>query len=258
MKHEYYPSVVIIGRPNVGKSTLFNMIIKQNVSIVEETPGVTRDRIIRTVAWGDQVFDLVDTGGIGTTDEEALAQAITFQIKAGIEIADIIIFMVDIQTGIQVIETEIAKKLHKAKKNVLLVANKADSSAHDEKMFEFMELGFGEPMVISVKARRGLEELRIRLTECIPAQAEPDREAEDNSPHIAIVGRRNVGKSSLVNALADEERVLVSSIPGTTRDAVDVEIKKDGTSIILIDTAGIRKKRKVKSSIEFYGSYTLS
>ena len=254
MKHEYYPSVVIIGRPNVGKSTLFNMIIKQNVSIVEETPGVTRDRIIRTVAWGDQVFDLVDTGGIGTTDEEALAQAITFQIKAGIEIADIIIFMVDIQTGIQVIETEIAKKLHKAKKNVLLVANKADSSAHDEKMFEFMELGFGEPMVISVKARRGLEELRTRLTECIPAQAEPDREAEDNSPHIAIVGRRNVGKSSLVNALADEERVLVSSIPGTTRDAVDVEIKKDGTSIILIDTAGIRKKRKVKSSIEFYGS----
>ena len=254
MKSEYYPSVALIGRPNVGKSTLFNALVRENISIVEKTPGVTRDRIIRTVVWEEQQFDIVDTGGIGTVDRKDLVQEITRQIDAGIECADIVIFVVDIQTGCQIIEKEIAKKLHRTQKNVILAANKGDNPDDDTKKYEFLDLGFGEPSVISAKAGRGIAELKSLLIDRIPFSAKEHSDIPDSIPHIALVGRRNAGKSSLVNALADEERVLVSSIPGTTRDAVDVEISRDTIDVVLIDTAGVRKKRKIKNSIEFYGS----
>ena len=249
------PVVAIVGRPNVGKSTLFNLIVRRLVSIVEETPGVTRDRVVRQVSWDQYTFELIDTGGIGVVDDERLSVQIEKQIQVGIDLADIIIFVVDVQTGISEVEAKIARQLHVRDKKVLVVANKADRPGYDEGRFDFMELGFGEPLVISAKGKRNISEFRERLIEFFSEYTVllDDVPQEDTRPHIAIIGRRNVGKSSLVNALAHEERVIVSDIPGTTRDPIDVSVQKNGREYVLVDTAGLMKKRQRKD-IDFYGS----
>jgi len=253
---KYYPTVVIVGRPNVGKSTLFNALLGRRVSIVEPTPGVTRDRIIHPVEWEGRVFDLVDTGGIGepVEEEEEISRAVMYQVEAGIETADVVVFLVDVRTGVQEVEPRIARMLHERGKKVILAANKADSPRDEDGRFEFMALGFGEPLVVSAAGRRGLAALRARILEALPPET-PRGTRRKEAPRLALIGRRNVGKSSLVNALAMEERVVVSDVPGTTRDAVDIEIHREEGDVVLIDTAGLRKKRKMrKTAVEFYGS----
>ncbi|MFH1708659.1 MAG: ribosome biogenesis GTPase Der [Planctomycetota bacterium] len=245
------PTVAIVGRPNVGKSTLFNAIVGNQVSIVEETPGVTRDRVIRTVTWGARTFNLVDTGGIGVNDVETIMQGIARQVELAIAMADLIMFLVDAGTGPQDAEARIAKDLRRTGKPVLLVANKADSPEKEDRQYDFRKLGFGEPLLVSALGRRGMAGLRDRLAGLLPAVVLAPETG--GRPRIAIVGRRNTGKSSLVNALAREERVIVSSIPGTTRDAIDVAISHEGRDFLLIDTAGLQKRGQRKG-LDFYGS----
>ncbi len=255
MADAYIPTVVIIGRPNVGKSTVFNLLVKKRASIVESTPGVTRDRLLMTAELKGRKFDLIDTGGIGIVDEQALAREIESQIEAAIDMADLVLFMVDIQAGMHVAEQDIARQLRKKNKNVLFVANKADSPSYDNKGYEFLNLGFDEPLIMSVNGKRNLETFRNALVEALPESGpEAESSLDPNIPKIAVIGRRNVGKSSLVNALAREERVIVSNIAGTTRDAIDVHVEMKEGEYILIDTAGLRRKKSLSGSIEFYGT----
>jgi GTP-binding protein len=244
------PVVAIIGRPNVGKSSLLNALAGQMISIVEPTAGVTRDRVSAIIGRDDRYFELIDTGGYGIVDSDRLSDHIEQQILQAIESAELVLFMVDIRDGIVPLDETIAQLLRKKNLDVIGVANKADTARLFPAAGEFTRLGFGEFLCISAKNNLNktvlLDEIFDRFSSSQPGEfAEPVMK-------LAMVGKRNAGKSTLVNAMVGSERVIVSETPGTTRDAVDVRFEKDGKTIVVIDTAGIRKKNKMADSIEFY------
>lgn len=247
------PVVAIIGRPNVGKSSLLNALAGEMISIVDPTAGVTRDRVSTFIGRDDKFFELIDTGGYGIVDSDQLSDHIEGQILQAIASADLVLFVVDIREGITPLDTRIAELLRKHKLDVLGVANKADSGRLFPAAGEFIKLGFGEFLCVSAQNNLNkavlLDTLFERLGPLIEAGAPPQPVMK-----IAIVGKRNAGKSSIVNAIAGSERVIVSEIPGTTRDAVDVRIEKDGQTLVIIDTAGVRKKGKMANDIEFYSN----
>ncbi|MCX5635536.1 MAG: ribosome biogenesis GTPase Der [Planctomycetota bacterium] len=244
------PIVAIIGRPNVGKSSLLNALAGEMISIVEPTAGVTRDRVSTIIEWNGSYFELIDTGGYGIVDIDQLSSHIEQQIHKAIESANLILFVVDIRDGIVPLDKTIAQLLRKQNLNVIGVANKADVVGLFPSAGEFSRLGFGEFLCVSAANNINKSDLLDRIFEKL-------KNFDSTKPpepimKIAIVGKRNAGKSTMVNAMVGDERVIVSEIPGTTRDAVDVRFEKDGRTIVVIDTAGVRKKSKLSGSIEFY------
>lgn len=248
------PQVAIVGRPNVGKSSLFNWFAGRRISIVDPTPGVTRDRITAPITLGDRYLELTDTGGMGIEDVDKLTSDVERQISLAIDKADVILFLVDARSGPVPLDEEVVKRLRGIDKPVILVANKCDSSNLETQIGEFYKFGFGDVVPVSAKQNRGKEALLTRLLKSLPKHKRgSDVPAKDEKPlKLAIVGRRNTGKSTFINCLADEERTIVSEVEGTTRDSVDVRFEKDGKTIIAIDTAGVRHRGSVKTDIEFY------
>jgi GTPase len=251
------PIVAIVGRPNVGKSSLFNRLVGQPIAIVDPTPGTTRDRILHEVRRNGARFDVVDTGGIGVVDERKLESDVYKQVERAIATADRILFLVDVRDGLLPLDTDIANTLRKIRERVILVVNKVDHDGLENDAYQFLALGFGEPMTVSAAQATGLNDLVERLAEEVPAMRDDGapEEPEDGRVRLALVGRRNVGKSSLTNALCGSQRVIVADMPGTTRDAVDVMLEKDGTSYALIDTAGLRKRTQmIEDDLEFFSA----
>ena len=244
------PIVAIVGRPNVGKSTLFNQIGKKRVSIVEDIPGVTRDRIYLDAEWLNTEFTMIDTGGIELETTDHILTSMRHQANLAIEEADVVVFVVDAKTGMTAADEEVAHILRTSKKPILLAVNKVDSPNKENEIYEFYNLGLGDPIPISASNALNLGDLLDQVVENFPKDAVDEKEADEIS--IAVIGRPNVGKSSLVNALLGQERVIVSNIPGTTRDAIDTHFVKDDTKFILIDTAGMRRKAKIDLPIERY------
>lgn len=242
-------TVAIVGRPNVGKSTIFNRLVGERVSIVEDVPGVTRDRIYAEVEWLSTYFNIIDTGGIEITDEPLLTK-IRHQAEIAIEEADVIIFLVNGRDGVTAADEEVAKLLYRSKKPIVLAVNKIDNPEMRDRMYEFYSLGFGDPYPISGTHGLGLGNLLDEVIRHFPKV--DDKKEDDEVIYFSVIGRPNVGKSSLVNAILNEERVIVSDIEGTTRDAVDTFIHKDNQDFVIIDTAGIRKRGKVYESTEKY------
>ena len=245
------PVVAIVGRPNVGKSTLFNALAGEKISIVKDTPGVTRDRIYADVSWLNYNFTLIDTGGIEPDSKDIILSQMREQAEIAIATADVIMFMTDVQQGLVDSDSKVADMLRRSKKPVVLVVNKVDNY---EKMmpdvYEFYNLGIGEPFAISSVGKLGLGDM---LDEVVSHFNPSDADEEtDERPRVAIVGKPNVGKSSIINKLAGNNRVIVSDIAGTTRDAIDTEIKYDGREYVFIDTAGLRRKSKIKEELERY------
>ena len=249
------PIVSIVGRPNVGKSSLLNILAKERISIVEDTPGVTRDRVSAVIEMDGKYFELVDTGGYGIEDHDNLTEHVESQIMSALVQSDVVLFVVDIRSGVLPLDVKVAQLLRKEKLDVILVANKSDSPDLDSNSGEFYKLGFGEPLCISALHARRRQELVEEILDKLKEHntAKP----QDEVMKIAVVGKRNVGKSTFINSLAGEERVIVSDVAGTTRDAVDIRFEKDNRTFVVIDTAGVRKKNKMNDAngIEFY-SYT--
>ena len=244
------PIVAVVGRPNVGKSSFFNRIIGKRLSIVEDIPGVTRDRIYSEAEWGGKVFALIDTGGIDEKSEDVIFAQMREQAEIAMEMADLIVFMVDGKEGLTTSDREVANLLRMTKKKVLLFVNKIDGGKLPDDYYDFYELGFGDPIPISAANMTGLGDA---LDEIIGGLGEEAfEEVEEDRIKLAIVGKPNVGKSSLVNALVGENRVIVSEIAGTTRDSIDTPFEYDDEKYVLIDTAGIRRKSKVTEIIERY------
>ncbi|WP_182188497.1 ribosome biogenesis GTPase Der [Pectinatus frisingensis] len=245
------PIVAIVGRPNVGKSTLFNQIGKRRVSIVDDFPGVTRDRIYMDAEWLNKQFTLIDTGGIELEGQDTLLSSMRIQAKLAIEEADVIIFLTDGRAGIVNADEDIADILRNTRKPVIVAVNKIDTPKQEMDVYEFYNLGLGEPTPIGASNALNLGDLLDRVTESFADIT--DTAAEDpDEIHIAVIGRPNVGKSSLVNAMLGQDRVIVSDIPGTTRDAIDTHFSKDGIKYTLIDTAGMRRKARIDEPIERY------
>ncbi|MGV3024662.1 ribosome biogenesis GTPase Der [Clostridium thermobutyricum] len=242
--------VAIVGRPNVGKSTLFNRLAGKRISIVEDTPGVTRDRVYAQAEWLNYNFTMIDTGGIEPERDDIIVKQMRRQANIAIETADVIVFIVDGKEGITAADEEVATMLRKSKKPVVLVVNKVDSLKEEENAWEFYNLGIGEPITISASQGLGLGDMLDRVVEGFDKEAM--EEEEDDYIRIAMIGKPNVGKSSLINRLLGEERVIVSNVPGTTRDAIDSYLETEDGKFILIDTAGLRRKSKVKEEIERY------
>jgi len=243
------PTVAIIGRPNVGKSTLFNRLVGRRQAIVDERPGVTRDRNFGTVEWNGRRFWLVDTGGL-VPGGDSLNRAVRDQVEQSIAESDLLLFVVDVQAGVQPADLEIAQRLRKAGRPVLLVANKADDLPRDTRHLAFYELGLGDPLPVSAAIGTSSGDLLDRVAEGLP----PGEVGDEAEIHVAVVGRPNVGKSSLVNRLLGKERLVVAEEPGTTRDAIDSPMMHDGRRLVLIDTAGLRKRSKVADDVEFYST----
>ena len=243
------PIVAIIGKPNVGKSTFFNYIVGQRISIVEDTPGVTRDRVYSETAWRDRNFTVVDTAGIEPETDDIIINQMRKQAEIAIQIADVIIFLTDIKQGVTATDKDIALMLKKSKKKIILVCNKADNFGKEsDDIYEFYNLGLGEPMAISAANAKGIGDVLDKVYEMLPSI---DALEDDNEIiKVAVIGKPNVGKSSLVNKILGEERLIVSNIAGTTRDAIDSEYKNEFGRYTFIDTAGVRKKSKIKESIE--------
>ena len=244
------PVVAIVGRPNVGKSTLFNRIIGTRLAIVEDKPGVTRDRIYGTGEWMGTSFSIIDTGGIEIDGEDEILKSVRMQAELAIEEADAIVFMVDAKAGMTASDYEVAQMLYKAGKPVILAVNKVDNLKRQEDIYEFYSLGFGDPIPVSGAHGVGIGDLLAAIVDKLP-EKEEEPYGEDTI-RVALIGRPNVGKSSLVNAILGEERVIVSDVAGTTRDAIDTPFEKDGQKFVLIDTAGMRKRGKVYESTEKY------
>lgn len=246
------PVVAIVGRPNVGKSTIFNALIGERRSIVEDMPGVTRDRIYGTSEWKNRSFHLIDTGGIEKNEEQhEIFAMMKYQAELAIDEADVIIFMVDAKDGLTVADREVANLLMRSRKAVVVAVNKVDNFERRDAIYDFYELGFGTPIAISGAHSTGFGDLLDEVYEAFPAPSEDDA-YDDDVIRIAVIGRPNVGKSSLVNAILGEERVIVSDVAGTTRDAIDTPFISEGQEYVLIDTAGMRKRGKVYESIEKY------
>ena len=244
------PLVAIVGRPNVGKSTLFNKLIGRRLSIVEDTPGVTRDRIYADAEWLTHSFTLIDTGGIEPASEDIIAVQMRRQAELAIETADVILFLVDGREGLTAADEEVAAMLRRSNKPVVLAVNKLDAPKYNDAIYEFYALGLGDPIIISAGQGLGLGDMLDEVCAHFPEETVEEGEHPLN---IAVVGKPNVGKSSLVNAILGEERCIVSNIPGTTRDAVDTPFTVDGEPFVLVDTAGIRRKRAVEDeTIERY------
>ena len=245
------PIVAVVGRPNVGKSTLFNVLAGEMISIVKDTPGVTRDRIYADGTWLDKSFTLIDTGGIEPDSKDIILAQMREQAEIAIATADVIIFIVDVRQGMTDSDSKVADMLRKSRKPIVLAVNKVDSFAKfGNDVYEFYNLGIGDPVPISATSRLGLGELLDAVIAHFPEQ--DGEEEEDDRPRIAIVGKPNVGKSSIINKLLGENRVIVSDVAGTTRDAVDTEIVHNGTEYVFIDTAGLRRKSKIKEELERY------
>ena len=241
------PVIAIVGRPNVGKSTFFNKVAGRKISITENRPGVTRDRITADCEWRGRPFTLIDTGGIELKSEDTMWKQIAIQAQAAVEMADVILFFTDGKEGLTSSDYDVADYLRRSKKPVVLVVNKVDDYSPD-KLFEFYSLGLGEPIAVSSEHSRGVGDALDAAVASFP-QGE---EVEDDSLKIAVVGKPNAGKSSLVNRLLGQERTIVTPIAGTTRDAVDTRFERDGKRYTIIDTAGIRRKRSVEDDVEYY------
>jgi len=246
------PQVAIVGRPNVGKSSLFNWLARRRLAVVDDLEGVTRDRMTTLIEQDERFFELIDTGGMGIEDVDNLTDDVRQQIETAIESADLILFVIDIRTGLMPLDSLVGERLRAVGRPVILVANKADHVNLDTAAIDFHSLGYGPPMLISTRENRN----RPELLEQIVAEL-PEREDEEGvaTPQmkIAIVGRRNVGKSTFVNTLVHSNRMIVSEIPGTTRDSVDVRFELDGQTFLAIDTPGLRKRTSQKTDLEFYG-----
>ncbi len=245
------PIVAIVGRPNVGKSTLFNVLAGQNISIVKDTPGVTRDRIYADVEWLDQSFTIIDTGGIEPESKDIILSQMREQAQIAIDTADVILFMTDCRQGLVDADAKVADMLRRSRKPVILVVNKVDDFQKSmADVYEFYNLGIGEPFPISASNKLGVGDM---LDEVVAHfHREEFQEEEDERPRVAIVGKPNVGKSSLINKLLGEKRLIVSEIAGTTRDAVDTAVQWEGREYVFIDTAGLRRKSKIKEELERY------
>lgn len=245
------PIVAIVGRPNVGKSTLFNVLAGEKISIVQDTPGVTRDRIYADINWLDYNFTLIDTGGIEPESDNIILKSMREQAEIAIETADVILFMTDVRQGMVDDDAKVADMLRRSKKPIVLVVNKVDSfEKFMPDVYEFYNLGLGNPHPISGSSRLGIGDMLDEVVSHFNESAKDD--TEDERPRIAIIGKPNVGKSSIINKLLGEDRVIVSDIAGTTRDAVDTEIVRNGREYVFIDTAGLRRKSKIKEDIERY------
>ncbi len=244
------PIVAIVGRPNVGKSTLFNQIGKRRVSIVDDMPGVTRDRIYMDAEWLNHTFTMIDTGGIEFEDDDHILKSMRQQALVAMEEADVIVFVVDGRAGLTTADEEVGRMLRNTKKPVILAVNKIDSPQLEAGVYEFYSLGLGDPMGIAASNSLGLGDLLDAVVAAFPENDGEDKEEDEIS--IAVIGRPNVGKSSIVNALIGENRVIVSNVPGTTRDAIDTHFVSDNIKFMLIDTAGMRRKGKIDEAIERY------
>ncbi len=245
------PVVAIVGRPNVGKSTLFNALAGEKISIVEDTPGVTRDRIYAETEWLGRSFTLIDTGGIEPESKDIILSQMREQAQIAIDTADVIIFITDVRQGLVDADSKVADMLRRSGKPIVLVVNKVDSfEKFMPDVYEFYNLGIGEPVPVSASSRLGIGDMLDAVAEHFPENM--GEEEEDERPRVAIVGKPNVGKSSIINKLLGEERVIVSDIAGTTRDAIDTDIVHNGKEYVFIDTAGLRRKNKIKEELERY------
>ena len=245
------PIVAVVGRPNVGKSTLFNQIAGANIAIVKNTPGVTRDRIYAQANWLDREFTLIDTGGIEPDSGDVILSQMREQAQIAIDTADVIIFMTDVRQGVTDADDKVADMLRRSRKPVVLCVNKVDNYIRQQAdIYEFYNLGLGDPVAVSASGKQGLGDLLDEVVRYFPDAAED--EEEEMMPKVAVIGKPNAGKSSIVNALAGQQRMIVSDIPGTTRDAIDMVISHDGKEYLFIDTAGLRRKAKIKEELERY------
>ncbi len=244
------PLVALIGRPNVGKSSLFNRFLKKRIAIIDDRPGITRDRNYSICEWSGREFYLIDTGGIIPGAKGLIEKMVLEQAEIAIEQADVIALIVDCQTGVDQVDERIASSLIKAGKRVALFVNKADNDLAENEQYQFKRLGLGEPMAVSATVGRGIGEALDRIISLLPNSGIDEKEEEVIK--IAVIGRPNVGKSSFINKLIGEERVLVSPVPGTTRDAVDTPFELDGKNYVLVDTAGLRRKSRVADQLEYY------
>ena len=250
------PQVVIVGRPNVGKSSLFNWLANKRLAIVDHTAGVTRDRVMHLLCVRDQFFELVDTGGMGFKDPDNLTAHIEEQIEAAIESAAVILFVVDTRAGLMPLDQEVARRLRYVDVPVICVANKTDAPSFDTQADEFYKLGRGKLVRVSTKENRGKEELLDMIVERLPEEPEAGSEAPaDAIMKVAIVGRQNTGKSTFVNTLVRSPRMIVSEVPGTTRDSVDVRFELDGKAFMAIDTPGMIRNKSISTDIDFYSSH---
>lgn len=251
-KKKSRPIVAVVGRPNVGKSTLFNALAGDNISIVKDTPGITRDRIYADVTWLDMNFTLIDTGGIEPESKDIILSQMREQAQIAIDTADVIIFMVDVKQGLVDTDSKVADMLRRSGKPIVLAVNKVDSyQKYMLDVYEFYNLGIGEPFAISAANKQGIGDLLDEVSSYFDKEIAQDEE-EDERTKIAIVGKPNVGKSSIINKLIGENRLIVSDIAGTTRDAVDTEVTYHGKEYVFIDTAGLRRKNKIKEELERY------
>ena len=245
------PLVAIVGRPNVGKSTLFNKIVGKRLAIVDDTPGVTRDRLYASADWNGRDFDIVDTGGIEPKADNEILQFMREQAMIAVEMADVIVFVTDFTTGVTAADEEVARILLRSGKSVILVVNKMDSTGTlDPNIYEFYELGLGDPLSVSATHGHGTGDLLDECVDLFPPKSETNE--DDNVIKVAIIGKPNAGKSSLLNNILGETRVIVSEVPGTTRDAVDASFENEFGKYVFIDTAGIRRKSKIAEGIEKY------